>query len=128
MRIGAIDIAGADALARLQANVEHVEREAGAGHRIGAAAQRHLIAARDSFDAEPLLDDREVLVELAEQFLRQAVVIEGNDDVAAVVVADAAAKSWRAVKGQSPNVPDVRRLRRRSVEASARRSCWCRRR
>ena len=42
---------------------------------------RHLVAAGGGIDAEPLLDQREVLVELAEQRRHQPVVVEGDDDV-----------------------------------------------
>ena len=53
--------------------------------RLRAAADRHLVAARDGIDAEPLLDQREVLVELAEQLRHQPVVVEGDDDMGLVL-------------------------------------------
>ncbi len=64
MRDGAVDVAGADRVAGLQADVEHIEGKAGAGERLGAAAQRHLVAARHRLDAEPALERGEILVEL----------------------------------------------------------------
>ena len=99
------------AVALLQAAVQHVEREAGAGERLGAAAQGHLVAARHRIDAETLLDEREVLVELAEQFLDQAIVVEGNDNVAKVGGrrATGAGIVGRAVKKRPPSA-----VRRRS--------------
>ena len=86
----AVDVAGSELVALLQAAVEDVEGEAGAVAGAGGAAERHLIAAGDGLDAESLLDEREVLVELAEQHGGEAVVVEGDDDLGGAI-----GRRWR---------------------------------
>ena len=85
--------------------VEHVEGEAGAGERLRAAGERHLVAAGDGVDAEALLEQGEVLVELAEQLGDQPIVVEGDDDVRRLLAARHA---------------EIGRRARRHADASAR--------
>ena len=93
----AVDVAGRDLVALLEPAVQDVEGEPGAGAGLLAAADGHLVAAGGGIDPEPLLDLREVAVELAEQRRHQPVVVEGDDDMGLVLGERRdGASDWRA--------------------------------
>ncbi len=68
-------------VALLQALIQCLQRGACLGAARVASLQCDLIAARNRIDAEPLLDQSEVLVELAEEITDEPVVFERENDM-----------------------------------------------
>ena len=96
----AVDVAGDELVAALEPPVEDFEHAARLLAGLARAVERDLIAARRGDDAEPPLDQREVLVEFAEQRGGEPVVVEGQNDLCRAV--------WRvgAIRHRSDGIAD----------------------
>ena len=77
----AFDIALREVVAALDLLIKAFEHAARALAAVARAFDRHLIAARVRHDAEPALDQREVLPVLPEQRRGAAIVVEGEQDL-----------------------------------------------
>ena len=77
----ALDVAGDELVAALEPLVEALEHAARLLDGVARALERDLIAALLGDDAEPALDQREVLAVLAEQQRGEAIVVEGEHDL-----------------------------------------------
>ena len=84
---GALDVAGDQLVAALEPLVERVEHAPRLLAGVARALERDVVAALLGDHAEPVLDQREVLVVLAEQQRGEAVVVEGERDLGRGVVA-----------------------------------------
>ena len=90
-----VHVGGADVVPLLEAPVEVLEGEPCLGAGLLRAADRDLVAPRHGLHAELRLDDGEVLVELAEQLGREAIVVEGERDRLALLRRDRQAARLR---------------------------------
>ena len=77
----AVDVAGGEVVAALELLVEAFEHAARLLAGVARALDGDVIAARVGDDAEPPLDQREILVVLAEQRRGEPVVVEGEHDL-----------------------------------------------
>ena len=86
----ALDVAGDDLVAALEPVVQAFEHAARLLAGVARALDGDVVAARVGGDAEPPLDQREVLAVLAEQHRGQPVVVEGEHDLGGAGLAVAA--------------------------------------
>ncbi len=75
----AVEIAGADVVALGDAGIQLLQHAAGDVAAAFRAGQDHDVAVRVRLDAEPILDQRQMRVVLAEQPRQEPVVLEGHD-------------------------------------------------
>ena len=107
----AFDVAGGEIVAALELLVEAFQHAPRLLDGVARAVERDVIAALLGDDAEPPLDQREVLAVLAEQHRGEAVVVEGEHDLGRSAFGgghQSVAGSERAQRHQAPALRERR--------------------
>ena len=129
----ALDVAGGEVVAALELLVEAFEHAARLLDGVARAFERDVVAALLGDDAEPALDQREVLAVLAEQHARRGGCRRrrarpGSAPLSAArrAVACGAVRAVRIRPSGSYGCRARRRLRRAAHRPARRTGCWCR--